>query len=65
MKYYFISYWHSHVDKGWIITNQVIQHHPLEWQRTANQTNLETKSGWIVKVISWQEVSEEEYNKYN
>jgi hypothetical protein len=45
---------------GYIIYNDVISIHPFNWLKTENK---EVWKGY--KLLSWQEISEEEYSLFN
>lgn len=58
MKYYFISYTQC-VDGAPVFGNVLITTHPLDWL-----DNQRWVIGGSINLISWKEISEEEYNQY-
>lgn len=58
MKYYFISYTQCVYDAP-VFGNVLIANHPLDW--LDNQRSIFGRS---INLISWKEISEEEYNQY-
>lgn len=59
MKYYFVSYyWENGKDK--MFSNFVTDKHPFEWQNEKDNNH----SNDINKIISFQEITEKEYNLF-
>lgn len=57
-KYYFISYWSRYSTFEPVIGNALTKEHPLKWQLGCDSPKEKTI------MISWQEITEEEYNEY-
>jgi len=61
MKYYFISYnWRVLGNPHAMFANRLINKHPLQWQVEHNGMDREEYF-----LLSWQEVSQKEYEEYN
>lgn len=59
MKYYFISFSYEK-DRSLHTAHTLINCHPLAWQRMANEEFTDES-----RIISWQEITKEEYDEYN
>jgi len=57
MKYYFISFIYGASEKT--LENNVINEHPLEWQKSANKSY---PGQYILK--DWKEITKEEYEMH-
>lgn len=60
-KYFFVSYAINYNDHSIAIENQVTERSIFDFQKQEK----ERRSGvGVLQVISWQEITEEEYNQY-
>ena len=58
-KYYFVTYVTRRLGKQFF-DSTVIDEHPFDWlKRTREEISIKTI------LVAWQEISEEEYNKFN
>lgn len=62
-KYWFISYARTFDGHTPTLCNQLIQEHPFSWLIKNNES--EEGFSWIYTLLSYQEITEEEYKQYN
>jgi hypothetical protein len=61
MRYYFISYeWHYRGQEN-RFANEISDIHPLKWLLNTKENN----KGCYCTLLSWNEITEEEYKTYN
>lgn len=59
-KYYYVSY-ACLIQGSWVYGGVLVREFPLEWVKNCN----EKYKGERYVILSWQEVTDEEFNKYN